>query len=56
MTVLDSGELKYFEGLLTADFEYAGPSSSDARDSRVMKANAPRRSPTLPGIDSNLLP
>ncbi len=55
-TALDSGELQYFEGLLTADFEFAGPVSADPHDSRVTKANAPRRSSALPGADPEQLP
>ncbi len=40
------------DGLMEADYEFAGPLSRDAASSKLRSTNIPRRSPKLPGVDS----
>ncbi len=51
---LDSGEMAV-EGLLTANFEYVGPPTTDPANSMIADHDAVRRSTDMPGIDASLL-
>jgi hypothetical protein len=54
-TPLDSASMTV-EGLLSSEFQFAGPHSSSPADAHVVTYRAPRRSQDAPGIDPQRLP
>jgi hypothetical protein len=51
---VDTSQLRV-DGLLSDDFEFAGPGSDDPQASAIAFTQAPRSSPTPPGIDADAL-